>query len=152
MIFVFYFYFVSFKIFGSLKKYSGGQASEGQGGFYGSGGARAGADPAADDDPASSTTNSVRTKMVALTKNIETIRTTMDEVEEIEEMIRDKHPTTHNTDPSMIEAKHKLKKLCTSVTFVEALNNVFINNEPVWGLSTSERELILLARDKMNEC
>ena len=51
-----------------------------------------------------------------------------------------------------IELKAAIKKLLTNPDVVAALNRLEVQGEPVWGLSTEERELIVLAREKMNEC
>ena len=51
-----------------------------------------------------------------------------------------------------IELKASIKKLMTSPDVTEALDRLEVQDEPVWGLSTGEREMIILAKQKMNEC
>ena len=51
-----------------------------------------------------------------------------------------------------IEIKASIKKLMTSHEVLESLNRLEIQGKPVWGLSSDERELVMLAREKVNEC
>ena len=52
----------------------------------------------------------------------------------------------------MIEVKAHIKKLMTHPDTMELLDRLQVQGKPVWGLSTDERELIMLAREKVNEC
>eukprot|EP00752_Nemacystus_decipiens_P002613 g2446.t1 len=51
-----------------------------------------------------------------------------------------------------IELKSALKKRLSAPTMVELLNRLEINNQPVWGLTQEERELVKIAREKVNSC
>ena len=51
-----------------------------------------------------------------------------------------------------IELKASIKKLMTAPDFIESLNRLELEGEPVWGLSSEEREMIMMAREKVNEC
>lgn len=91
--------------------------------------------------------------MIALAHDVELIRSTMIELEDLEGTLRDKISAgVSSTDKEIMDLKHSIKKLMTTQAVLESLNNLEINGEPVWGLSTEERELIMLARAKVNEC
>jgi hypothetical protein len=45
-----------------------------------------------------------------------------------------------------IELKSKIKKISTSTEMKEILNRLEIKGEPVWGLSSTERDLVREAR------
>ncbi len=51
-----------------------------------------------------------------------------------------------------IEIKSKIKKACTNPEFIDCLNRLELNGEPIWGLSGDERDMIMNARSKVNEC
>ena len=51
-----------------------------------------------------------------------------------------------------IEIRSSIKKLMTSPELLKCLNRLEVQGEPVWGLSSQERELIIEAREKVNEC
>eukprot|EP00978_Attheya_sp_CCMP212_P003285 scaffold6794_cov46-Attheya_sp.AAC.5 len=121
--------------------YSGGQATEGQGGYYGSGGARVGADGAAK-------TTEHRPEMMALAADVNQVARTMEEVETLENLIVDE---TDKLSSTSIEIHAKLKKLVTAPAFMECLNRLEVRGEPAWGLSVAEHELITLAREKVNQ-
>lgn len=87
--------------------------------------------------------------MIAFAHDVEKIRETMIELDRLEGLLRD---SDSDTSKETIELKHSIKKLMTAQDVTESLNNLEINGEPVWGLSSEERELIMLAREKVNEC
>jgi len=133
--------------------YSGGQASEGQGGYYGSGGARK------IDNGASSSVVDPRNQMLALAADVAKITSTMQEVETLEQLLFEEVSSLESSSSSsstpsgkMIEVKSKLKKICTHPDLIEALNRLEINGEPIWGLSSDERDMIVNARNKVNDC
>ena len=115
--------------------YSGGQASEGQGGFYGSGGARVAKGPVSWD-----------TKAVASSEAISTLTGLMEEAFKLEETIR----SGDDLDDAVIEAKGALKKLMTGDEVTELLEGLEMGGEPVWGLSTKERHLVREAKEKIH--
>ena len=75
----------------------------------------------------------------------------MDELEVLESLLRHEGDEGVTTSKS-IELKSAIKKLMTAPEVLEALNRLEIQGEPVWGLSSEEREMIMLAREKVNEC
>lgn len=58
----------------------------------------------------------------------------------------------HHYHIYQIELKAQIKKLMTSPEVSEALDRLEIQGEPVWGLSTEEREMIVMCREKIKEC
>ena len=95
--------------------------------------------------------------MLALAADVTNITNTMKEVETLEQLLHDE--TTDNATNNSgeisgktIEIKSKIKKACTNPEFMESLNRLELNGEPIWGLSGDEREMIMNARAKVNEC
>mmetsp|Transcript_17747 Transcript_17747/g.24657 ORF Transcript_17747/g.24657 Transcript_17747/m.24657 type:complete len:165 (+) Transcript_17747:100-594(+) len=127
--------------------YSGGQASEGQGGFYGSGGARA----TKVGDGTERTEH--RPELLALAGDVQKIVEIMNEVEILENLLLNDDPKNDAVvSNKTIEIRTNIKKLMTSKDFRESLDRLEIEGQPVWGLSSDERDLITQARAKMNEC
>mmetsp|Transcript_7785 Transcript_7785/g.15090 ORF Transcript_7785/g.15090 Transcript_7785/m.15090 type:complete len:157 (-) Transcript_7785:125-595(-) len=122
--------------------YSGGQPTEGQGGFYGSGGARVISSSEVDSEG--------RQKVLAFAADVEMISAVMDELYALESELREQG--ADSVSKKSLELKSSIKKLMTAPEVSEALDRLEIQGEPVWGLSTDEREMIVLAREKMNEC
>ena len=121
----------------------GGQATEGQGGFYGSGGARK-------IDNAGEHTQQMQ--MLALAADVQKITTVMGEVETLESLLESETKASNGeVTGKSIEIKANIKKLVTSPDFTESLNRLEIQGSPVWGLSSNERELIIDARAKVLE-
>jgi len=126
-------------------QYSGGQAINGQGGYYGSGGSRSTLDP----------TTSQKAGMVALAGDVETVQRTMREAESLEQLLqREMEEQSDDAAPTgrSIELRSTIRKLMTSSDFGTALKNLEVEGQPVWGLSSEERELVTFAREKFNEC
>ncbi|GAX23939.1 hypothetical protein FisN_20Hh147 [Fistulifera solaris] len=121
--------------------YSGGQPTEGQGGFYASGGARSNVDDYASDDE-------TRVRMIALSQDVEKIEHVMTAVESLESQLRE----NAGVNGKSIELKSAIKKLMTDPSVLESLNRLELEGQPVWGLSTEEREMIIMAREKVNAC
>lgn len=117
--------------------YSGGQASEGQGGFYGSGGARAKTKP-----------TEWNSKAVAEAKDIQRLESLMEEVSKIDDIIAG----GESLSPKVIENKQAMKKLLTSPSTTELLDRLEIGGQPIWGLSQRERILVKEARKKALNC
>ena len=122
-------------------QYSGGQATEGQGGFYGSGGARVISSSDVDSDG--------RQALLAMAADVEKISSVMDELYKLESELFDLKEDSVSS--KAIELKASIKKLITSPDVTEALDRLEVQDEPVWGLSADEREMIILAKQKMNE-
>lgn len=126
--------------------YSGGQPTEGQGGYYGSGGARKTKSPPVDEKQWK------RPQMLALAADVAKITQTMNEVISLEDLLREASNESDSPTSRTIEIKSKMKKICTQPDFVACLNRLEIDGEPVWGLSSDERDLIVEARKKVNDC
>ena len=116
--------------------YSGGHASQGQGGFYSSGGARANKENEVEQ----------RTGAVAQMEDVKVLRAVMAEVSELEEQL-----STEDDPVSVrsIELKSAIKKRITAKETVTLLKRLVISGAPVWGLSLQERELVEAAQSKM---
>lgn len=112
----------------------------GQGGYYGSGGARV----SADDGKCQH-----RPEMLALAADVQFIQQVMSEVEVLQHSIEKEESAI---SPQAIELKSTVKKILTSPQFMEALDRLEIQGSPVWGLSSAERQLIIDAREMVNEC
>lgn len=89
-----------------------------------------------------------RKTMLALAQDVEHIRNIMEELETLERLLEGEESVSNKS----MEIKSNIKKLMSNPSVLESLNNLEINGEPVWGLSCSEREMIILAREKVKEC
>jgi len=128
--------------YGESITYSGGQASEGQGGFYGSGGARA-----------SKVETEHKPEMVALQADVENLSLVMEEIYNLEQMLEEeKEGGNSAVTGKTLEMSAKIKKIMTSSEVMDCLNRLEVEGEPVWGLSSEERDLVHAARQKVNEC
>jgi len=77
----------------------------------------------------------------------------MNEVEILENLLLNDDPKNDAVvSNKTIEIRTNIKKLMTSKDFRESLDRLEIEGQPVWGLSSDERDLITQARAKMNEC
>jgi len=94
-------------------------------------------------------TEESRNKLLALAADVAKIRQVMEECGTLESLLASEESNTSNKS---IELKAAIKKLMTSPDVLTALNQLEVQGEPVWGLSTEERELIIEAREKVNEC
>lgn len=115
--------------------YSGGQASQGQGGFYGSGGSRAAKQSQPIHHP----------EALARVADIKELSKIMENVESMENELRNLGSVVNSRS---IELRARLKKTISNPMVLELLNRLEIKGEPVWGLSTKERDLVRLARGK----
>lgn len=124
--------------------YSGGQASEGQGGFYGSGGSRIQAEKVVEKRP----------EMLALAADVQHIVSVMNEVDKLEGILERENEECGDSAPSgkSIELRGSIKKVMADPKVIECLDRLEVQGEPVWGLSSSERDLIQMARQKVNDC
>ena len=114
--------------------YSGGQASSGQGGFYGSGGARASAGAVPHHPEA-----------VARQADIAELSKIMSDVDALESELRS---LGSSVTTRTIEIKARIKKTISNPKVREMLNRLEIKGEPVWGLSSKERDLVRAAKIK----
>lgn len=119
--------------------YSGGQATSGQGGYYGAGGSRA----------VGALNVKHRSDALAHVEDIAKMRTIMTEVHEMETQLA----TISEKDIAIkIQIKGNVKKKMTSREMFDLLGKLEMKGEPVWGLSQTERELVKEARRKVNSC
>ena len=52
-----------------------------------------------------------------------------------------------------LQTRGTIKKLVTSHPFVDSLARLeCTRGEPIWGLSMKEREMVAIAREKVNKC
>ena len=91
-----------------------------------------------------------RSKMLAMAADVEKISHVMQELETLEHLLEREDEGT--VSGRSIEIKSNIKKLMTSPEVLDALNRLEYNGSPVWGLSMDERDLVELAREKVNEC
>lgn len=114
--------------------YSGGQASEGQGGFYGSGGSRVSSKKPERFLDATARQADILS-LAALQKTVEDL--------EAELFSLGSAVSTRS-----IEIKSKIKKTISNPTVRALLDRLEIKGEPVWGLSSAERELVRKVKAK----
>mmetsp|Transcript_455 Transcript_455/g.855 ORF Transcript_455/g.855 Transcript_455/m.855 type:complete len:160 (-) Transcript_455:2671-3150(-) len=125
--------------------YSGGQASEGQGGFYAAFNRASGGEKHDEIDD----TEAKRRSLLAMAADVQKISSVMKELETLEGLLqRESDPTTGRS----IEIKSSIKKLMTHPEVLQALDRLETEGGPVWGLSSEERDMIVEAREKVNEC
>lgn len=125
-------------ILGWLEQYSGGQATEGQGGYYGSGGSRVIEPPVV----------SGRSQLLALAADVERVFSVMEELQTLESLLA--RESEDGISGKNIELRNSIRKLMTGAEFLDSLGRLEVQGSPVWGLSASEREMITLAREKVN--
>ena len=81
--------------------------------------------------------------------DVQKIAAVMKELETLEGLLqRETDPTTGRS----IEIKAGIKKLMTKPEVIQALDRLETQGGPVWGLSSVERNMIVEAREKVNEC
>jgi len=119
--------------------YSGGQATEGQGGFYGSGGSRAHVDAG----------NNHRPGAVAHVEDIKALNRLMNEVSKIDSELMAMEGAVN---VRQLELKGSLRKMLTQPATLELIERLEIKGAPVWGLTETERELVKTARDHLTKC
>lgn len=114
--------------------YSGGQASQGQGGFYGSGGSRL----AKGDQPHSP-------EFMANKEDVDALAKIMADADVLEAELAQHGDEVNSTT---IELKRKIQKILHTPAMRSLLNKLEVKGEPVWGLSVDERELVKAAKSK----
>jgi hypothetical protein len=114
--------------------YSGGQASSGQGGFYGSGGSRV-VSAAPEHHPEALARQADITELASIMNQIENM--------EIELATLGSAVTTRS-----IELKSAMSKAAANPNVLQLITTLEIKGEPVWGLSSKERDLVRKARAK----
>lgn len=129
----------SFSDGGGSITYSGGQASQGQGGFYGSGGSRVAGAP------------SHHSEALAAREDIIEIEKIMTEVAELEEKLDEVIGTAGSSiNENAIELKTLIRRKICNKSVMKLLGRLEIKGQPVWGLTANEREIVELAREKYN--
>jgi glutamine amidotransferase PdxT len=91
-----------------------------------------------------------RHRMLALAADVEKIQQVMSELEVLENLLRNEDES--HVSSKSIELKASIKKLMTDSQVLESLNRLELEGQPVWGLSTGEREMIIMARETVNDC
>jgi ABC-type uncharacterized transport system ATPase component len=93
-----------------------------------------------------------RDKVLAMAADVQTMQSTAKELALLENLLlSEQESAAGGVTNKTIELKNSMKKLITSPDLNEALNNLEIQGEPVWGLSSEEREMIGYLREKINE-
>mmetsp|Transcript_22570 Transcript_22570/g.36489 ORF Transcript_22570/g.36489 Transcript_22570/m.36489 type:complete len:176 (-) Transcript_22570:339-866(-) len=121
--------------------YSGGQATTGQGGFYGSGATRAAAQARDRFEQ--------RAGALAALEDVAQLRALMDQVEALDADLRAQE---EQGSPRAVQTRATLKKLLTSARTTELMKRLMMNGQPVWGLTQSERELVRSVQEAINSC
>ena len=110
------------------------KASQGQGGFYGSGGSRI-----------ASSAPTHHPEAIARQADIMELAQIMNSLEDLEVELRSLGQVVNTRT---IELKAKMKKTVSNPKVRELLNRLEIKGEPVWGLSSKERDLVRSAKEK----
>lgn len=123
------------RYFSDSVTYSGGQASEGQGGFYGSGGSRV-------------QTSAPKHHPEALKKkdDIDEARKIMEDIHDMEGKLLAMGSAPVTTESMTL--KNEINKKARSARVKELLGRLEIKGEPVWGLDVGERELVRELKEK----
>ena len=91
--------------------------------------------------------------MLAMAADVQKLTHIMEELETLEHLLeRDNQENPGQVSGRSIEIKNSIKKLMTNSETLETLNRLEFDGSPVWGLSMSERSLVELAREKVNQC
>ena len=94
-----------------------------------------------------------RPEMVALGADVENLTLVMEEIAKLEDVLEEeKESAESSVTGKSLEISSKIKKIMTSVDVMDCLNRLEVEGEPVWGLSSEERDLVHAARQKVNEC
>jgi hypothetical protein len=94
-------------------------------------------------------TETQRKNLLAMAADVQKIAAVMKELETLEGLLqRESDPASGRS----IEIKSGIKKAMTSPEILQALDRLETKGGPVWGLSSEEREMIIAAREKVNEC
>lgn len=91
--------------------------------------------------------------MVALAADVENLTLVMEEVYKLDAMLEEeKEKSGGGVGGKSLEISSKIKKIMTSHDVQDCLNRLEVEGEPVWGLSSAEREMVHAARQKVNDC
>lgn len=94
-----------------------------------------------------------RQGIVALTEDVKKLAHIMKELETLESLLqRELEENRGEVSGKSIEISSGIKKLMTSDDVMLCMSRLEHDGEPTWGLSMAERDLVLEARSKINEC
>jgi len=100
-----------------------------------------------------SKTDEERSKMLALASDVEHITMVMDELELLENLLHhDQEDNENQVTNRSIELRGSIKHLITNKEFSDCLDRLECMGKPVWGLLSEEHDLIIMARQKINQC
>lgn len=126
--------------------YSGGHASSGQGGYYGSGGARA----KAEQDSTRDITQEQRSKVLAISSDVQAVQQFLEELEQLEDLLREEEQESGGKVTGRSEElRSKRKHLVSNRKILECLDRLQIEGAPVWGLSSEEHDMVVMARERV---
>ena len=86
---------------------------------------------------------------MAIAADVENISTVMKELETLEALLEQEEDAA---SARSIEIKAGIKKALTQPEILQSLDRLEVQGQPVWGLSSKEREMVVLAREKVNAC
>ncbi len=89
-----------------------------------------------------------RSQLLALAADVERVFSVMEECQTLESL--KERESDDGVSGKTIELRNSIRKLMTAPDFLESLGRLEVQGSPVWGLSASEREMIILAREKVN--
>ena len=87
--------------------------------------------------------------MLAMAADVETISAVMKELETLEGLLEQEGDAA---SARSIEIKAGIKKSLTQPEILQSLERLEVQGQPVWGLSSEEREMVVRAREKVNAC
>jgi hypothetical protein len=85
---------------------------------------------------------------LALTADVDNVSTVMKDLQGLETLLEGE--PADGISGKNIELRNNIKKLMTAKEFLESLSRLEVKGEPAWGLSESERDMIIFAREKVN--
>ncbi len=89
-----------------------------------------------------------RSQLLALAADVERVSSVMEELQTLESLLA--RESDDGISGKNIELRNSIRKLVTGAEFLDSLGRLEVQGSPVWGLSASEREMITLAREKVN--
>jgi len=91
--------------------------------------------------------------MIALASDVDHVKMIMEELQLLEHLLqKDKEENNNEVTNRSVELRGSIKHLVANKEFLDCLNRLEYQGKPIWGLSSDEHDLILLARDKINQC
>jgi hypothetical protein len=90
--------------------------------------------------------------MVALAADVENLTLVMEEIYNLEQKLEEEKKGNKVVTGKSLEISARIKKIMTSSDVMDCINRLEVEGEPVWGLSSEERDLVHAARQKVNEC